>query len=216
MGKIRNGVRQILLATARPVFEPEFVIVGTGRSGTGYIARVLTASGVRCGHEGWWNLGHPSVRFLKGDASWMATFRLDGYMGQIFHQIRNPLLAMRSIAAVEVAPHRDTPWYHYRSQFVEFTGDPITDAVLVADRWLSKAEQLSEWTWRLEDVSADLIREIGRRVRRPVTIDPEVFEVERNEKHDLKIQTFDFDWGDLPARPETARVMKVAEQYGYV
>ena len=146
----------------------------------------------------------------------MATFHLDGYRGHVFHQIRSPLLAMRSIAAVEVAPNRHTPWYHYRSQFVEFTGDPVTDAVLVADRWLTKAEELADWTWRLEDVDPDLIREIGRRIGRSVRIEPGMFDVQRNEKPNVKSETFDFGWDDLPKLPETERVAKIAERYGYL
>lgn len=200
--------------------EPLFVIVGTGRSGTGYVSQVLTAAGIRTGHERWWNpAGHRGIR-LVGDASWCATFEVDDYRGRIFHQIRDPLETLRSVASVEVAQHRTgNPWYRHRTQFVDMTGDPLVDAVQVVDVWLTKAEEVSEWTWRLEDLDVDLVAEIGRRVGRKVdrvAAAEALRSATRNEKTDEKRTTYEFGWENLPERAESERIREIAQRYGYI
>lgn len=200
--------------------EPRFVIVGTGRSGTGYIAALLWAGGIRCGHEGWWSPLDRKRPRLQGDASWCATFELDGYGGRIFHQVRDPLVTMRSVAAVEVAPHRRrNAWYRYRTQFVDYTGDPMIDALLTTERWLVKAEAIAEWTWRLEDVDTALVSEIGTRVGLPIDgagVAAAIASAPRNEAYSKKEGTFDFGWDDLPDGPEKHRIVEIARRYGYL
>lgn len=216
----KSAAKRARRAIERPfLVEPRFVIVGTGRSGTGYIAALLRAGGIRCGHEGWWSPLDRRRPRLQGDASWCATFELDDYDGRIFHQIRDPLATMRSVAAVEVAPHRrENAWYRYRTKFVEFTGDPMTDALLTLDRWLTKAEAIAEWTWRLEDVDVSLVAEIGARLGLPVDTAAVVEAISlapRNEAQTKKLETFDFTWDDLPERAEKRRVIEIAQRYGY-
>lgn len=218
MARAKQVVRR--LAYAQGWFEPSFVIVGTGRSGTGYISQLLTAGGVQTGHELWWSPMGPRRLGLTGDASWCATFEVDRYRGRVFHQIRDPLLTMRSIAATEVDVHRrDNPWYRYRSQFVSYTGDPIIDSLLTTDRWLAKAEAVAEWTWRLEDVGPKLLEEIGARLGLPVDISAvaaAMMTVPRNEKQRVKKSVFRFGWDDLPDGDTKERVLEIAERYGYV
>lgn len=201
------------------LIEPKFVVIGTGRSGTAYIASLLTAGGIRTGHEGWWNPIGRRMMLLQGDASWCATFELDDYSGRVFHQIRDPLLTMRSVAAVEVAPHRrSNAWFKYRTQYVDYTGNPIVDALLTVDRWLLQAERISEWTWRLEDVNPDLVVEIGRRVGIRVNrarVEAAFPSAQRNEKSERKLLHYDFGWDDLPAGQEKERVIEIARRYGY-
>lgn len=72
-----------------------FVVTGSGRSGTGFTAAVLTAAGIPCGHEA---VFHPRTRAVPdfgpwaGDASWLAApFVGDLPSGtRIVHQVRDP------------------------------------------------------------------------------------------------------------------------------
>ena len=202
------------------LIEPKFVIVGTGRSGTGYISSLLTAGGIRCGHEGWWSPLDRRQPRLVGDSSWCATFELDDYDGRVFHQIRDPISTMRSVAASEVSPHRrQNPWYQYRTQFVEYTDDPILDALLTVDRWLAKSEEIAEWTWRLEDVDVDLVAAIGARLGRVVDRDGVQMALDsapRNKMKYKKQKTYDFSWNDLPDVPAKQRVLAIGESYRYL
>ena len=203
-----------------PVAPPRFVVVGTGRSGTGFIASALTRAGVETGHETWWGPRADHGRELVGDASWCATFELDGYEGRVFHQVRDPLKVLRSAAALEVAEHRrDNDWYRYRTTRQEFTGDPVVDALLLVARWVREAERRAEWTWRLEDVDADLLVEVGARVGVPVAAEAAAAALatdRRNEKRDEKRETYDFGWDDLPDLAVTERVRAHASRYGYL
>lgn len=80
---------------------PRFVVTGTGRSGTGFIAAVLAEAGLRCGHE---TLFGPRTRrvppfdALDGDISWLAA----PFVGAlppgtvVLHQLRDPVEVVSS------------------------------------------------------------------------------------------------------------------------
>lgn len=151
--------------------EPAFVIVGSGRHGSAYIAQVLTAAGVRCGHEQWWNpFGEHDDDTLVGDSSWCALpLGLDDYHGLVFHQVRHPLDTVASFARAPINPTRDWPWYSlHRHLIFEPSDDPL---VYGMQAWLSytvAAQQVSSWTWRLDQVTAELVCEIGEKTGRTV------------------------------------------------
>lgn len=222
--KTRRAIRQALVATpARRWVQPEprFVIVGTGRSGTQYIADALTAAGIKTGHEDWWNPVGTKVSRLVGDASWCATFTLDDYRGQVFHQVRDPMKVVESMAAFGVAPHRmDRTWPKYRRNWVDLTGDPIVDAMTVVDTWLTEAERRSQWTWRVEDVNADLIVELSQRIGKRVSqarAEAALTDLSRttNRQSQKRDGTVQIRWHDLPKGELKDRLLLHAEKYGY-
>jgi hypothetical protein len=70
-------------------------VTGSGRSGTGYIAQILGAAGLRCGHEALFGPRTRSVPDFErwdGDASWLAApFVTDLPSGTVvLHQLRDP------------------------------------------------------------------------------------------------------------------------------
>lgn len=110
---------------------PRFVVTGTGRCGTKHIAHLLTAAGVRCGHEDWFGplpafgegnwIPRPTLlskarglasrvkveilrrrRRLEGDASWLAVPHLESYDGLVLLQLRDPLAVINSLVAIEL------------------------------------------------------------------------------------------------------------------
>lgn len=195
---------------------PRFVIAGTGRSGSGYIAQVLTAAGVRCGHENWWSLHTQWTPGLVGDSSWLATPVLGSYSGRIYHQIRHPLRCVSSMASGELFEDRAGRWYKVRIRHFEPTGDNLTDSLRCYVAFFDMAETHAERTWRLEDVDADLVMSVAK--ENDVDISP--------EDAQAAIDTVPTDWnkhadtlsltlGDLPDCPEKARLVEIAETYGY-
>ena len=86
-----------------------FIITGCARSGTAYTAKLLTAAGVPCSHEGLFSLegagrvatdGWEAAFILfGGESSWLAAPLLDELPEDIiiFHQLRNPLHVIRSL-----------------------------------------------------------------------------------------------------------------------
>lgn len=79
-----------------------FVVTGCGRSGTGYVAALLSAAGRSCGHEA---IFRPDTEWVPttfrapaGDASWLAApFVLRLPRGSVVvHLVRDPLEVVRS------------------------------------------------------------------------------------------------------------------------
>lgn len=81
---------------------PAFVVTGCGRSGTGYLAALLTAAGRPCGHEAFFQpdtlVVPPAFRAPRGDASWLAApFVSRLPRGTVVvHLVRDPLEVVRS------------------------------------------------------------------------------------------------------------------------
>lgn len=84
---------------------PRYAIVGPPRSGTGYAAALLTAAGLDCGHEAYWNLGDPpATRPHLGDVSWLALPALEADRDDVtvFALLRDPRDVVASIAYGEL------------------------------------------------------------------------------------------------------------------
>ena len=83
-----------------------YVVVSTPRSATGWAAQALTAMGLQCGHETYYNLHlqQPENKNegVWGDSSWLAVpFIKDLPSGTIvLHQIRNPWDTIASIVGL--------------------------------------------------------------------------------------------------------------------
>jgi len=84
-----------------------FVVTGTPRSATKYAARLFTALGVQCHHEGTIRPFTPVVDLLRwyarnhsGESSWMAWTVLPLFPGPlpVFHTIRDPWAVIDSLA----------------------------------------------------------------------------------------------------------------------
>src|SRR5260221_13550573 len=95
-----------------------FLVTGAGRSGTGYIANVLTALGCLTGHEDIFGpkklrdaeeiLWPPNV---PGDSSWLGAPYLDALpQGTVvLHQVREPVANVRS--SLRIRFFRTPSWY---------------------------------------------------------------------------------------------------------
>lgn len=71
----------------------EYLIVGCGRSGTGFLSSLVTAAGVRCGHEEVFDVwGVRENSDLKYESSWYAVpelYRVPDNV-KVIHVVRNP------------------------------------------------------------------------------------------------------------------------------
>jgi len=77
---------------------PRIVVVGSMRSGTGYVSRVLSECGVRCGHEAVFNYdGFGGWKDYAADSSWLALPALSSLENVlIVHLVRHPVAVARS------------------------------------------------------------------------------------------------------------------------
>lgn len=224
MGRGRGILRDVLLSSPAKRFllrEPRFTILSTGRSGTRYAARLLTESGIKTGHEAWWNpYERRATTRLVGEVSWCATFHLEGYQGHVFHQIRDPLKVVASLATTELDPSWQATdnrlFYEWRRQSIGMTGDPIIDAMGVVLHWTRESERSSEWSYRVEDLDEATILEIAERaglrvdwtkVRAALRAVPTT----TNRRKHASIA-----WSDLPDGAVKAELLEIAGRYGYV
>ena len=212
-GRAGRAVQHIFSAFA-PKTEPRFVILGSGRSGSGYISRVLSAAGIPCGHESWWNPHGRRQRGLLGDSSWCALAQVDRstYSGQVFHQIRHPLDVISSYV------HRHTftgPFAQLKLPLLaeDPSGDPLRYACRV---WLDLNRRSAELTtthWRVEDIDIQLVQQIGAAVgTAPVNVESAIQSVPTSyNSHDTSRR---LGWQDLP-RDLFDEIEAMAQQYGY-
>lgn len=89
-----------------------FAVTGSGRCGTRYMSKLLTAAGVPCGHEeafgihgaGLWTLDR------QADSSWMAATMLDQVDVPVVLLVRHPLAVVRSWVEIGFFSHdHDNP-----------------------------------------------------------------------------------------------------------
>lgn len=141
---------------------PRFLVMGSGRSGSGYISGVLRRAGVNCGHEEYWGL-HKRKYGLDGDSSWLGTFDR-GFSGVRFAQFRNPHSSVASIYSSEFEGANEyQPYLMVRLQNVLLTGDREVDSIRIWLTFNRQAWAKSEFWWRVEDLDSGVLQEIGRR-----------------------------------------------------
>jgi len=185
------------------------VVVGTGRSGSGYIARALTAAGVRCGHEQVWGFGKPDSQLVV-ESSWLAV-RFLPLPFVIWHQVRHPEAHLRSRITATVRP--DPRLARLRGEWFPPHPDPVIHAMRRYVVWNLACERWASRRWRVEDVDGGLVAELAAEIG--VACDPaRVAEVPTDvNKHtrDEVVWTLD----DLPAGADRDAVMAMGERYGY-
>lgn len=197
--------------------EPEFVIAGTGRSGTGYIAAVLNAAGIRTGHEQWFNPHQLKSPKLVGEASWIATNHLDDYDGVVFHQIRHPLKVIRSLINGELLEEWARPYLDAKLEPIGgSSGDYLDDMVRFVAHNLETAEKHATYTWRLEDVDIDVVRTIAGHIGRDID-EARVAEAIAHTPRDTNQHRAKpaIAWADIPDSDAKSTIERIANQYGY-
>jgi hypothetical protein len=228
-----------------------FVVTGTGRSGTGYAARLFSNAGLPCGHEEVFGplpgLRDPEVRPLPrrptlrarvhlsrvaveyrqrrtellGDASWMAVPRLGRFRGAVFLQLRDPLKVVSSFQGTRFfmpERHRQRQT-RYALKYFEPVGDPVLDAMRWWVQWNERAEQWATLTYRLEDISPELVdRMIELAGLAPVCPVEEAIAKTASDVNSAASRghpTAPLRWDDLPAGPELDALARASERYGY-
>lgn len=172
------------------------LVVAAQRSGTGYAAALLTASGNPCTHEGQYNL----ERFgplERSESSWLAVpwlSQASAEADRVVHLVRHPLMSVASSLARKTfaAPN---PYGNYAVSACPDISEAPTELERVMRYW---------WRWNqlICEYGADLVRleEIADSNR--VNADP------RSAKHPLR-------WADLPTGRDRLMLRSLANRFGY-
>lgn len=90
------------------------IVTGCGRSGTNYMAEVLNAAGLRCGHERAFTVLGPRVtQDLDAESSWYAAPYL-GHVNEntkVLHLVRHPSRVVKSFFRIGLCA--TDPWHHF-------------------------------------------------------------------------------------------------------
>lgn len=140
---------------------PRFIATGVGRSGTGYLAALLTSSGIPAGHEMFFHSpvhapGTPDeyCRSTWSDVSWLAAPHLRRFAEfPVIHLIRNPIAVIRSIARTGLftRPGAHAKW---AALHVDYPADPLDAAIVHWIEWnrLIESAPNERHAIRLEDL----------------------------------------------------------------
>ncbi len=197
---------------ARATDPPRLCIVGVGRTGSGYIAAVLSAVGVCCGHEAWWNPDDKRLAGLDADSSWLAVG--DPVRSQhVGMQARHPLA---TIASLTESPD----WGGYRLWRETVIGrlpdDPLEAACVTYLRWTELAHEMARgrW-WRAETLDPGTVVALAASAGHTVT-HAAATEALASVPTTLNYHgtTLALGWDDLPSGLR-GPVRRSAEGYGY-
>lgn len=141
-----------------------FIVTGTGRSGTGFVAQTLNRSGVKCGHEqvyggrksAWlsdpFNISPPWGDYVA-EASWLAApirTRWPTYL-----VVRHPLEVVRSCLETQELRKLPAAYNRYRQRVLPFIWNIPQESERILTYWVHWnliAERNSDKIFLLEDL----------------------------------------------------------------
>lgn len=132
--------------------ELELLVVGTGRSGTGFLSKVLTEAGLPCSHEGRFGPRGLIESDDPAESSWLAVPYLEVLSVPTVLVWRDPIAVVRSLLGIRFfetpGPYRDFALRHEP----DLEGLPVVRAAL--EWWI-------RWNRRALDL-ADVVLDVGR------------------------------------------------------
>jgi hypothetical protein len=178
------------------------------------MAEVLAAAGLKTGHEAWFNPNGVRTSGLDVDVAWESTLFLNDFDGIVWHQVREPL---RTITSLAYTADWHGPYWRIRKRgLTEFTDNPILNAVISYVDMNLKAEQHATKRWRVEDVDAELVKELMRELGyQPDTERVEQALKETSTRTNSHWTSLTLDWSDLPRHPVVGELRDMTERYGY-
>lgn len=204
--------------------KPQFVVIGTGRSGTTYTAAYLTNAGVPVSHERYYTYNGPRLRHplrdwrARGDCSWCAVPFLPDDDVVAIHQVRHPYKVISSFYNTgffdaQHAGHR-LPYVRLARQHFRFSDDPLQSCLRWYVEWNARCEAITPHRFRVEHFS-DHIADIERWLGITLTDGGEATSKQTNARAPLvEVPVKDLR-ERLTVYPEFADLAVMAERYGY-
>jgi len=155
---------------------PEYLITGTGRCGSRFMAKVFASAGVPCGHEAIFSVGgleeaYGRVKGTPAESSWMAAPYLDDPLlkdATIVHLVRHPKHVIQSwklFADDTQSANQEYADLAYRTMpTLREYDNPFDRAAMFYVRWNQMIEKLAGdrlTRWRVEDDPQGLMDELG-------------------------------------------------------
>ena len=195
--------------------EPEFIIAGTGRCGTVYIAWLLSQLGIPTKHEYFYGPQgfHKRVGY-KGESSWLAVPFLDDFDGKVIHQIRHPVKTINSFVSVRAldTSRMNNQYVRFINKHFDLTGNQLEDSMRYYLEWNQKIEKHEGIRVRLEEIN-ESIPKIMDYLGYPC---PENYkEIVKSSKKMNSRSNPQVTYKDLPKGKLLDQLTEMAERYGY-
>ena len=195
--------------------DPDFVIAGTGRSGTVYLAWLINELGIPTRHEYFFGPdGYHKRIGVRGEVSWMVVPYLQDFKGTILHQTRHPVKTINSFVSMRgFDPTRmHNKYIRFIDQHFHMTDNLIEDSMRFYIEWNKKAEERAVHTFQIEKIAEELprvFREIGEEC-------PSHYRevIEKSQKLNSKSKPI-VTYEDLPKGKLLDELAAVSEAYGY-
>ena len=204
--------------------KPAFIIIGTGRSGTKYVADYLTAAGHKCHHESFFTVDGPAYRSgqdehsEEGDASWLAVpyLPIDGI--RVAHQTRNPLDVIKSLLKIGFFHpehyERHRRFIDFAIKYFETSDTPLQSATRWYIEWNKKCMAITSNHYRVEDFhdrTDDISRWLGFETPLPHL---KISQKTNTKRVVVKPEEIDL-LNEIKKLPEYAELVEVSKKLGY-
>jgi hypothetical protein len=199
----------------------KYLITGSARSGTGYIAQVLKSAGIPCGHEAIFSHGGLDSAKLNvlaeppfiADSSWLAApFLSDDWLKDvvIIHLVRDPVKTIESILRLKWL-EQDTPYSRFAFRHVSELRDWRRMEERAAVYWLAWNRKIASYAtiWhRVEDDPGTLLDLLGIDYEGPLFDD-------KTYNHRPEYPPYELDWLALNVRLRRD-IVEVGQRYRYL
>ena len=204
-----------------------FVVIGTGRCGTGYVSQLLQHCGIPTGHEAVFNPFRDGYVALPddeivGECSYMALPYLEPYGFPdtvVVHLVRDPLAVIRSMVGIKY-PVADTEYdtfaRNHLPRIAALRHRPLTSAIFWYMNWNLRCEKVASYRVRVEELTTlERVRDLLEVLRVDVT-DEQVLDALKNTPTDYNSRPrADVAWDDILLDPFGRDVVHMADRYGY-
>jgi hypothetical protein len=203
------------------------LVTGIGRSGTGYMAKLLTEAGAPCGHEAIYDSGtqhEPEWGEAQAESSWFSAPWLDTVPDRTFvlHVVRHPVKWLASWSQTVWRSDRllSAPIkYITRHTGIDWTREAQQDVISASMKlWVA-------WNAMIEASPTPTLRMRVEQDREPVVRAlrhlgnhrcPPLPESAMNVPTDVNSRPHDeLTWADCKDRPGARRFREKAKRYGY-
>lgn len=198
--------------------EKLLLITGCGRSGTSYIATLLTQCGLEFGHENAEKNGVCSWFLAVDGPKFRANFPDPStHYQHVFHQVRNPLDVISSwyFNYEDVSPKVWNNFIRVHVPQIKAKDPPLVRCAKYWYYWNLLAEKKAEWRYRIEDIHHE-IYEFEKRLG--VVLKKDGFLRVREDINTWKKIEKKLIWADLKEALDPndfKRIVSLAKKYGY-
>lgn len=197
-----------------------FIILSTGRAGSGYIAKLLTNAGISTGHEITYNLSGYNPSNYIGESSWLALpFVEEGVYNpntNIYHQVRHPLKVIGSLVNGEMQKYKD--YFNYQTEHLPIRDDEdyLEYSIRFVYEWNRRIEKVTPICWRVESVDMNTLQMIS--FNEGIALDRNkatmaLLGVSKTTNKHPKAKKL--TWSDLPDTFYKERLLEQTKEYGY-